>query len=110
MNEPKYTEAQIQQTLRDSENSLDRSTLSSLAQARDAALQPQNNLLGGFRGLFSAGLVTTALVVAVLLPLTNDSPTGVSSDIDIADENLQLLMEDPEFFLWVSSSYGSLSQ
>ena len=110
MSELKHTETDIQNTLRDAETRLDSNTLRSLAESREQAISATRGWLDGFRGLFSAGLVTTALVVFVLVPMINSSESGRPSDIDVADENLQLLMEDPEFFLWVSNSYGSISQ
>ena len=111
MSQPEYTEDILRHNLRDSENNLDRTTMDSLAEARENALHSKNSMVGNYRGLFSAGLVTAALVVAVFLPLNDRIPNGVSNtNIAMTDENLRLLMEDPEFFLWVSNSSNSVTQ
>lgn len=111
MNEPKYTEETLQNTLRDSENKLDRATLDSLAEARETALHTDSSLFGRYRGFFSAGLVTAAFFVVIALPLGEESfSISQNTEVAMVDESLQLLMEDPEFFLWVSDSYGSVTQ
>lgn len=110
MSKLKFTETTLQQTLHSSEDNLDSDTLDSLAEARGTALSSQNKWFNEYRGVFSAGLVTAVLMFAVFLPVSENERPGASPSVDIADENLQLMMEDPEFFLWVSGSYSSLSR
>lgn len=110
MSKPEFSETDIQRSLRHAENQIDRQTLSELAGARELAISSQNKWMSEFKGLFSAGAVTAALVVALVLPVDWNGASDIPQGVDIADDNLQLLMEDPEFFLWVSSSYSSLSQ
>ena len=107
MNESNYSEDTLQHRLRQSENGLNRATLDSLASAREEAMQAKKGLLSNFSGVFSAGLVTAALVAFAFLPLGNQVS---DTDVIVEDNALQLLMEDPEFFLWLSNSYSSVTQ
>lgn len=110
MNESNYSEDTLQHRLRQSENGLNRATLDSLASAREEAMQAKKGLLSNFSGVFSAGLVTAALVAFAFLPLGNQVSTTSDTDVIVEDNALKLLMEDPEFFLWLSNSYSSVTQ
>lgn len=110
MKKTQMTEVELQTMVRHSEGEVDRSTLASLAEARATALQSQNRWFSEYRGALSAGLVTAALMVAVIVPLNGNGLLEDRQEFGTGDESLQLMMEDPEFFMWVSNSYSSLSQ
>jgi len=109
MRQDNLTEKDIQQYLHQSESELSVQTQQKLARARQAALTNKNDWFSEYKTMFSAGLVTALLLVTVALPLSHNDQSNRHPNVDIAEENLHLLMEDPEFFLWVSNSYSSTS-
>ena len=104
------TDTQIQQSVRASEDRIDRQSLNALAEVRAQALETKPTLFGGYKGYFSAGLATALLLVVGVFPLSDSLQTGNSFNVEIADENIQLLLEDPDFLLWVSNSDGVFAQ
>ena len=109
MRQQHFTEVDIQQCLQQSESELSAQTQRKLANARQVAIADKSHWFAEYKTMFSAGLVTALLLVTVALPLSyNNSDNGIPRG-DVADENLELLMEDPEFFLWVSNAYSSTS-
>ena len=109
MRQQHFSELDIQQCIQQSESELSAQTQRELAHARQAAVADRSHWFAEYKTMFSAGLVTALLLVTVALPLSYNSPDNGIPHRDIADENLELLMEDPEFFLWVSNAYSSTS-
>lgn len=110
MKNTQITEVELQSMVRRSEEQVDQSTLAALAEARTKALESQNRWFSEFRSPLSAGLVTAVLLVAVFLPFSGKGLMDNSQEVGTIDESLELMMEDPEFFLWVSNSYSAISQ
>ena len=94
-------EAQLKRSLHQAENRLDRATLDALADARQLALQQENRWFREYRGLFSSGLATAAVFVALIYPFSGQILNSGSPPIE-QEEAVSLLMEDPEFYLWLA--------
>ena len=104
-------EVTLKRHLHSAENNLDKAVLNQLAAVRTTALEQENrwfkghidNLTTGYRGLFSASLITAALATVVLLPTGQRILSGDESGL-FMDDSVTLLMEDPEFYLWLNET------
>lgn len=103
MSKTNFDELTIQKTLHQAEMQVDGQTSSRLAQIRSAALSEENHWFAEFRNLFSAGLVTAALLGVIVLPMGERLLSGENLDLQ-SEDSVTLLMEDPEFFLWLNES------
>lgn len=111
MNQTTDTDEQLlRQPLLSAEQSLNDNVIQQLANARAKAIAQENNwfkeyyerLANGYRGMFSASLATAAIVAMVVLPLQEE---GVSINESLyAEDSVTILMEDPEFYLWLDKS------
>lgn len=91
------------QQLRDSENQIDYATKRRLNDAREIALRtlPWYRSLTFWRPTF---VYASLLAIVVALPLTTNVQDRFVDSSDVIDQNLQLMIEDPEFYLWLSNS------
>ena len=110
MNNTEISEKQLQETVRAAEHKVDRQTLNALAEIRSQAIEEKATFFNGYKGYFSAGLATALLLLAGVFPFSDSFQSGNTFEVEIADENIQLLLEDPDFLLWVSSSEGVVTR
>ena len=111
INSTETLEQQLQQTLRASEQKIDRQTLNALAETRSQVLAAKPSFFNSYTGYFSAGLATVLIIVAGVFPSEDSFQSGSPSfNVELADENIQLLLEDPDFLLWISNSEGTATQ
>ena len=103
------TETDIKQALSRAESNVDEETCSSLELGRSKALKAQNRWFDEYRSAASGGVAIAMLLVAVYLPINHFYSPSANPDVVHSNESLQLMMEDPEFFLWVSNSYSAIS-
>jgi len=111
-------ERKARDTFDASVESLDAEIRSRLNRARQAALADREPVRARtWRAWAPAGVVAAALVAAVLwrLPGTGDSPQAQvngEAPIEIVElaaegEDLELMIEDPEFYSWVADQAGN---
>ena len=92
--------------LRDSERALDGVTLARLAQARSTALQ----VAPWYRSL-ALWVPTGAVALSAMLFVLPQNPTIEAPPVERAetiDENLQMMLDGPEFYLWASRQVNAL--
>lgn len=85
------------------EQSVDGQTLSRLTAMRHSALSQKNHWFSEYKRLFSASLVTAALFGVLIYPQADKLLNGEQPILDM-DDSVTLLMEDPEFYLWLNET------
>ena len=97
------TEKTIRQDLRQSEHSIDADIVQRLKNVRRNAASQKNHWLSEYRNILSASLVTAALFAVVIIPQA-DKLLNDKQYIPETVDSVTLLMEDPEFYLWLNET------
>lgn len=96
-------EFRLQQHLRQTESQIDAGTRYQLQEAREAAITQQNRWFEAYNRPAIAGIIGLLIVSALINSL---QPGGVSQrqGLTTTGETIEVLMEDPNFYLWLDES------
>lgn len=111
MNTSETAESKLKKQLHLAEQNLEGAVVQQLARGRANAISQQNHwakeyferMVKGYRGLMSASVITAAFAAVVLLPSSEKLVSGNESGLT-QEDSVTLLMEDPEFYLWLDKS------
>ena len=102
MSDQHFDEAALRKRCRESEKQLKPYELKRLSLSRQAALSQENHWYAEYKNLFSSALVAATLAAIFILPIDEDHLN--STDSLYHEDNVSLLMEDPDFYLWLNDT------
>jgi hypothetical protein len=98
-----HIESRLQQRLRLTESQLDEVTCRKLRQIRGEAMAEESRWFAEYRRPAIAGFIGLLMTAALLSPLQSYW-TGQAQDITATSEPIEVLMEDPSFYIWLEES------
>lgn len=97
-------EKTLRPNLEHAEQSIDGQTQSRLTSIRHKALSEKNHWLSEYKNLFSTSAITAALFVGIFIFPETEKLLNGEQYIQETDDSFTLLMEDPEFYLWLNET------
>ncbi|MEQ9023179.1 MAG: hypothetical protein RLN82_10540 [Pseudomonadales bacterium] len=96
-------EFRLQHRLRQTELQIDAETCHQLHEIREAAIARQSRWFGEYSRHAVAGIVGL-LAVSALISSLQPNRTDQGQGLADTGENIEVLMEDPNFYLWLDES------
>lgn len=96
-------ELRLQQRLRQTELQIDAGTRQQLQEVREAAVTQKNRWLGEYGRPAIAGIIGLLIATALINSL-QPRWAGQRQGLATTGENIEVLMEDPSFYLWLDES------
>lgn len=96
-------DSRLQQRLRQTELQIDTETCHQLQEIRKAAIARQSRWFGEYSRHAVAGIIGL-LAVSVLISSLQPNRTDQGQGLAGTAENIEVLMEDPNFYLWLDES------